>query len=286
MEMEFNGIPIRAVCSDIDGTLLDSRRELSLKTIEAIKAIRDTMPVILASSRMPAAMRHLQRELLIENHPLICYNGGYVVRYNQASPQVIHSTEIPIDVCNDIINITKETSLHVSLYREDQWYAPQMDEWTNREATITKVDPEILSNAEVLERWRIESNGSHKIMIMGDATEISFVEQSLRRTLSNQIHVYHSKSTYLELAPKSISKASALGLVLEKCFSLSMENVIAFGDNFNDVELIQSVGWGVAVDNAREEVKAVAKEITRAGKDDGVAYSLFQHFTRGQNKGA
>src|SRR5688572_13334396 len=115
--MNFNGRPIRALCTDIDGTLLDSRRELSPKTIEAIQRISSVMPVILASSRMPAAMRHLQRELSIETHPLICYNGGYVVRYNEGMAHVIHSEGIPVEICREVLKLTKDTSLHLSLYR-------------------------------------------------------------------------------------------------------------------------------------------------------------------------
>lgn len=53
-----------------------------------------------------------------------------------------------------------------------------------------------------------------------------------------------------------------------------MDDVIAFGDNYNDIDLIQSVGWGVAVANARPEVKSVAKEITLGNKEDGVAVTL------------
>ena len=53
-----------------------------------------------------------------------------------------------------------------------------------------------------------------------------------------------------------------------------MDSVVAFGDNYNDIDLLQSVGWGVAVENARMEVKAVANEITHHNKEDGVAASL------------
>ena len=67
---------IRAICTDIDGTLLDSHRELSSRTVAAINSIKRDVPIILASSRMPGAIRHLQKELGIEDHPMICFNGG------------------------------------------------------------------------------------------------------------------------------------------------------------------------------------------------------------------
>jgi hydroxymethylpyrimidine pyrophosphatase-like HAD family hydrolase len=89
--------------------------------------------------------------------------------------------------------------------------------------------------------------------------------------------VYHSKSTYLEIAPRVISKASALKLLLERLYKIEMDDVMAFGDNYNDIELLQSVGLGIAVANARQEVKAVAKEITVDSKLDGVAQAIMRH---------
>jgi Cof subfamily protein (haloacid dehalogenase superfamily) len=275
-----SGIHIKAMCTDIDGTLLDSRRELSVYTIEAIKRIKDYIPVILASSRMPSAMRHLQDELDILNHPLICYNGGYVLRYDSSNNvDVIHSSKIPLSICDEILQIAHRTSVHVSLYVDDAWYAPQVDQWTTREATITKVSPIIKSGQDVLELWSKMGEGAHKIMIMGDADEVQSLEQALRFEFGNDVHIYHSKSTYLEIAPKVISKASALKQLLQRHYQIEMSEVIAFGDNYNDVEMIRDVGFGIAVENARDEVKAVARDMTLDSKQDGVASAINKYFS-------
>ena len=77
----------KAICTDIDGTLLDTNRQLSIGTIDAFKGLGSSIPVILASSRMPAAMRHLQAELGVLNHPMVCYNGGYVIRYSEGKDE-------------------------------------------------------------------------------------------------------------------------------------------------------------------------------------------------------
>jgi Cof subfamily protein (haloacid dehalogenase superfamily) len=273
-----NGRSIRAMCTDIDGTLLDGRRELSYNTIEAIRKLSPSMPVVLASSRMPSAMRHLQNELGILEHPLICYNGGYVVHYtSDGQADVLYSAYIPLTICEKILMLAKGTLVHISLYQQDEWFAPNVDEWTNREATITKVSPIIKPGNEVLNLWQKSGHGAHKVMIMGAPAEIQILETTLRGTLSSEIHIYHSRSTYLELAPKVISKASALELLLKQLYGISLSDVIAFGDNYNDIELLQSVGLGIAVGNAREEVKAVAKEITLDSKQDGVAHALYKH---------
>jgi Cof subfamily protein (haloacid dehalogenase superfamily) len=268
---------LRAVCTDIDGTLLDSRRELSPRTIAAIGRIKATMPVILASSRMPAAMRHLQQELGITTHPLICYNGGYVLRQDGPQPQVLDSVVIPVSVCRGILALTAGTTLHVSLYEQDNWYAPGYDKWTEREARITKVTPQIDVAANVLPRWERIGTGAHKVMCMGPEEEISALQEALERGFSTEVHAYRSKSTYLEIAPRAISKASGMALVLKTCYGLNASNAMAFGDNYNDMDMLAAAGWGIAVANGREEVKVLAKEITQANIDDGVAQAIERH---------
>ena len=265
---------IKAICTDIDGTLLNKDRELSTKTIQTINRLPDGFPVILASSRMPAAMRHLQKTLQRVDNPLICYNGGFVIDYKSEEIITLDNVSIPLDLCNKIYDFTQNTSIHVSLYGGDAWYAPQMDYWTEREIRSTKVQPKIESFSAVMELWASASSGAHKVMCMGKAEEIEALYQELQEHLSENLHLYRSKDTYIEIAPRKISKASALKALLESRYDIQMNEVMAFGDNYNDIEMLQEVGLGVAVGNAREEVKAIADEITHASIDDGVAFMI------------
>ena len=88
------------------------------------------------------------------------------------------------------------------------------------------------------------------------------------------LHAYRSKATYLEIASKDISKLSALAHLLHQKFDFDLSQVVAFGDNYNDIELLNGVGLGVAVANAKEEVKAVANQITLSNLEDAVAVTL------------
>jgi Cof subfamily protein (haloacid dehalogenase superfamily) len=265
---------IKAVCTDIDGTLLDARRELSEKTISVFHSIADKLPVILASSRMPSAMTHLQKELNITGHPIIAYNGGYVIQYQKDQLLVFDSVFISAEICESILQLVAGTNINMSLYFEDSWYAPSADQWTEREERITKVKAEIKNPQDVISEWRRSGKGAHKVMLMGPEGQISIAAGKLQEKHGDDIHIYFSRSTYLELAPRSISKASALKLVLQKLFNIPMEEVMAFGDNFNDIDMLKSVGFGVAVANAREEAKAVARFITERSIDDGVAIAI------------
>ena len=80
----------KLLCTDIDGTLLNADRELAPETISEFKRIKEGCTIVLASSRMPDAMRHLQAEVNILHSPLIAYNGGLVL----AGDTVLSSTEV------------------------------------------------------------------------------------------------------------------------------------------------------------------------------------------------
>jgi len=270
----------KLVCSDIDGTLLNKDRVLSERTILAIKSIKKNMPILLVSSRMPKAMRHLQMDLDIMKDPLIAYNGGLIIDYENDEERVLLSEEISLDVTGMILQFVESSNIHISLYHNDEWYVPAMDYWAEREQNNTRVTPEVAVLKDVHESWVVEQKGPHKIMCMGDAVEIQLLYNYLRIHHSETVHAYRSKDTYIEIASKKISKLSALSHLLDHKYSqISMSNVIAFGDNYNDEEMISGVGMGVAVANARDVVKKAANKITLGNKEDGVAIAIEEIFS-------
>ena len=140
------------------------------------------------------------------------------------------------------------------------------------------MQPTWKSPLEVLEHWAYAHIGAHKVMCMGDPAKIDLLYQTLLQRLGAQLHLYRSKDTYLEIAPKPISKATGLKKILEHGYAIGLDEVVAFGDGYNDIDLLQQVGWGVAVANAFPEVKAVANEVTKHHKEDGVASTLARIF--------
>jgi len=259
--------PHHIVFSDIDGTLLNAERELSDATISEIKRIKDTIPVILISSRMPSAMTHLQEELDITNLPIICYNGGLIL----VDKKPIHSTFIAPDIIQELHNFNKGNLFHISLYHNDDWFVPQMDFWANRETQNTKVTPVVKPTQEVIDLWKEKNKGAHKIMCMGEEQHIDRAFNFLENNFGTSLHLYRSKPTYIEIAHKSISKLTAIELLISSHYKISLSEAVAFGDNYNDIAMIKAVGTGVAVANAKPETLKIADVVTLSGKEDGVA---------------
>lgn len=261
----------KIIFSDIDGTLLNAERDLSDYTVETIKKLNNSkIPFILISSRMPAAMRHLQKKMEIEHLPLISYNGGLIL----VDGKSVSSTEIPIEILSELTAFNENLDVHLSLFHNDEWYVPKDDFWTRREINNTKVNPEFESNRNVISKWKSEEKGAHKIMAMGEEENIDLIRDFLLENYGEELHLYRSKPSYLEIAPRAISKLTAVEHLLENHFRIPLSQSMAFGDNYNDIEMLKGVGMGIAVGNAKPEVLEIAHMVTTPGKEDGVAKSI------------
>ncbi|MFK8288136.1 Cof-type HAD-IIB family hydrolase [Capnocytophaga canimorsus] len=264
----------KIIFSDIDGTLLNSDRDLSEKTIEQVKRVGQKIPFLLVSARMPKQMTHLQKKLSIENSPKICYNGALVLSGNN---EVIRSVEIPNHFIRKLVEFNQSLSqkIHISLFHNDQWFVENYDQWAAREENNTQTQPQIRSNEQTLAQWESENIGAHKIMCMGEANLIDVVFNYMQEHFGKDLHLYRSKDTYIEISNMAVSKLTGIQQLMACEFpKLRLEDVMTFGDNYNDVEMTKAVGFGVAVANARPEVIAVANAITDHHKENGVANFL------------
>ncbi|MEL6810553.1 MAG: HAD family hydrolase [Bacteroidota bacterium] len=263
------------LCTDIDGTLLNKDRNLSALTISEMKRISDQIPIVLISSRMPKAMRHLQESLGILDLPLIAYNGGLILDQGR----VLQTTEIPNVILKDTIEACRHTNIHLSLYNNDDWFVPEMDYWAKREAHNTKVEPVVQTLDDTFRLWEEDHKGAHKIMAMGEETEIDGLFASLESDYRDQLHLYRSKPTYIEIAHRSISKETAISVLLKERYTdFEFGDIIAFGDNYNDIEMLKAVGMGIAVANAKAEVLEIANDVSLSNVDDGVAVAIQKYF--------
>lgn len=268
---------IKIIFSDIDGTLLNDERQVSEHTISKIQSLKDNIPFILVSARMPKQMHYIQESLGISGEPLIAYNGALVMH----GDDILHSVQMPLHLVETLLRYNEESAnnqLHISLYNGDEWFAPEYDFWAKREENNTQTSPVILPPKQVIEKWRNEKKGVHKIMIMGDVAYIEPMYQYLTAVFGSEIHIYRAKETYIEIADINVSKLVGIKALLNNRYPFSLSEVMAFGDNYNDIEMLQNVGHGVAVANAHDKVKEVAKALTVHHKEDGVANYLAYYF--------
>ena len=256
-------------CSDVDGTLLDHRRTLSSRTVAAIRSVREAGHVfVLCSSRMPASLEGLERLCGVEPTPLIAYNGGLVRR---ADGSVVTDVAIAPDDARAAYAVCERLALHASFFAGDDWYAWGPDEWTEREARITAVDPSTMSAHDYVASGRVDARPPHKVMAMGDPASVDVLEAELASRTG--LVAYRSKSTYLEIASSGCSKGEALRALAGE-LGVDLDDTVFFGDNHNDVSAFEVAGTAVAVANAVEPALATAAVVTGHHREDGVAAYL------------
>ena len=269
----------KIICSDVDGTLLNSKRELSEETIKSVELLnKRSVPFVLVSARMPKAMRPLQATLRI-NNPIVCYNGAYVESELKIDGSAVElfSNPIGIEPFLALLKFMTGNNIHFGTYYKNEWFVNQDDYWSKREQNNTKIDPEVVEMDFMKHHFESVNHGPHKIMIMGDFDKIEPLESEIRNKFGDDIDVYRSKDTYLELNAKAVSKSTSIE-ILSKHYNQPISKFMAFGDNYNDVSMLRKVGHGVAVRNARNEVKLVSQEITDSNLDNGVAKVITKYF--------
>jgi len=260
----------KTLCSDLDGTLLSTKNDVSDFSITEISRIKDKINVVLVSARMPKSMTYLQKRLGIENQPIICYNGALVLD----GIKEIDSIYISVENLYKIYELAEKHTIKLGLYFNDEWYVEETSERVEKEIRYTHATPVFRNTKDTLEDWKNRNVGAHKIMMMCTKESADAIYPILQEILGEQVNLYRSNDTLIEVAPKTVSKLSAIKLLLQKD---NVEDVIAFGDNYNDIAMLQHVGCGVAVGNAREEVKAIADAITLNNTEHGVAHYIKEH---------
>lgn len=255
----------KMICLDIDGTLLNSNHKISegVKSIIRVVANEKQIPVILVSARMPKGIVFLQKELEIEQ-PIICYSGALILDKNS---KVLERQAISVSNFKEIYKLVHNTNVHMSLYKDDEWYIEEMDEWAKQESEITNIIPTIKNFKELSKLWEQEGTGPNKILCMASPNEINKLKESVENI---DLNIYPSKPTYLEIMPTQASKTSAINF-LQRKLNIKKSEIIAVGDNYNDIDMIEYAGLGIAMGNAPDDVKNHADGVTLTNDEDGVA---------------
>lgn len=260
----------KMVCLDIDGTLLNSGHEITQTTKEVIQQIANVkkIPVILVSARMPRGILFLQQELNI-TEPIICYSGALI----WDDHNILSSIYMPASLVKNIYALAKDANIHLSLYRDDEWYVECMDEWAKQEAAITKNTPSLVNFNDLLDEWEREGTGPNKILCMATPESLQLFQSTIDNLYSDALNIYLSKTTYLEINSNKATKTAAIEFLLQK-YGLHKDEIIAIGDNYNDINMLEFAGMGIAMANAPDDVKQHAKYITASNDEEGVSKAL------------
>lgn len=268
-------LPYSIIALDLDGTLTNSEKIITPRTFDALmKAQREGVRLVLASGRPTFGIAALANQLQLADYGgyVLSYNGGRIIDWCEKTvifSQVVDQKLVPI-----LYDFAEKAQLPIVTYLPEAILASKNEgEYLAEEARINGM-PVVVAQNFVEEAMQI-SGGSTKFLIPGEPELLIQLESEMKAALSEQMEVFRSAPFFLELPPKGIDKAQSLQRLLTH-LGLERESLMAFGDGFNDLSMIQFAGLGVAMANAVEEVKSIADFVTTSNEEDGIAHALEQ----------
>ncbi|MBM3471033.1 MAG: HAD family phosphatase [Armatimonadetes bacterium] len=256
----------RLLVADIDGTLVNASREITPPVRSAVAAAQSRgIRVCLATGRIwPSARQFV--EGLGADPPAILYNGGMV--YDFARDEIWLRRPLAMDQARDVLRILRRhPSVQPHLYAGDRVYVPAMNALTEtyQEKDSLRADP-----VGDLADW-LEADPARvpmKILNIGERPALEAVARDLDALPYPVNHVF-SEAIYLEVLPPGVDKGTALQAVAAR-LGVGREEIIAVGDNLNDLAMIEYAGLGVAMANAPETLRARADFVARSNNDHGL----------------
>ncbi|WP_394526304.1 Cof-type HAD-IIB family hydrolase [Lacrimispora sp. JR3] len=258
----------RMIVLDLDGTLTNRNKEITPKTKEALFELkRQGGVIVLASGRPTYGIMPLARELELDK------TGGYILSFNGgrildcSSGQTVFAKELPVESNKTILRLSKEHGVNILTYEDDLIITPDAsDEYVKKEAAINKLEVKEVKDMEAYLKFPVV-----KFLMLEDGEILQKVEPKVKASLGSDYSVYRSEPFFLEILPKGIDKAASLERLLAR-LGMSREEMIACGDGYNDLSMIEYAGLGVAMENAVLPVKKAADYVTFSNNEDGIAH--------------
>ena len=277
------------VAIDLDGTLLNSYGEVTPATKEALlKAKEKGVEIVLSSGRPISSTESLARELGVDNY-LISGNGAAV--YDIQNQKLIWDRFLTKEQVLNIAKLCEDNSFFYNVYTEDEVIASSLNYnvlFYHKE-NLKKIE-EKRTHINVVQNIAeyIEQSGKDKFLKITVCDESQFIFNSIMKRLKliDGIDVleteYMSRKKiksgtedvsiqyfYTEVTNKNVNKWSAIEFLLNM-LNINKEEVLAIGDNMNDIEMIQNAGLGVVMGNSNPKMKEIADEIVSDNNSEGV----------------
>lgn len=255
---------------DIDGTLTNSQKEISKKTLEAILKIQDRgHKVVLATGRPTPGVLPIAKQLKLQDYEgfILSYNGAKII--NCKTNEIVFQKVLPKEIIPELYTAALKHQVGIISYEGDTVITDmEIDEFMEKEAGLNKMPIKRIPN--FVEYINFDVN---KCLMTGPGSKLEKVEAAMKKEFGQRINVYRSEPFFLELMPLNVDKAYSLSKLLEH-LGFSREQMISCGDGYNDLTMIQYAGMGVAMANAQEVVKKAADYITLSNDEDGVAHVI------------
>ncbi len=255
----------KLVVLDIDGTLVTSEKKVTQKTKDYIKKASELgVKFAIASGRTPYGVLPVAKEINLQEI------GGYVLAFNGGAclncetMETLYENYIDKSELKGLYEFGVKNNIPLMTYNKDVLYTPnEMTKYIDMESSLNHL------TVHKTENFLDEATFDFpKVIFTDDGDKLgAFVDEAIETF--PQFEVFRSEPFFLEICPKGIHKATGIKNIIE-ILGIKQEEVIAIGDGYNDITMIEFAGLGVAMDNAQQAVKDVANYITLSNDEDGI----------------
>lgn len=274
--IERGNIMYKLIAFDCDGTLLNDQKQIDKDTINAIKKVKNKgIKIVLATSKSFYRIKNYLNELdLLEKEQYtVSFNGGYVL--NNTEVEVLHKELLSLEAVNKIIAFGKQFDLYTFIYEKDRIMSNKPND------SYVKYNPDVPFIVVDFDKLDLTNVSIYKIIIHGPSKEeVSKAKSMLGNEYNNMCEVTSSNVNNIEFIPFGNSKTTGLRVIGQK-LNIKADEMIAFGDNENDLDMFNYVGYKVAMGNGIEELKQISSLVTLSNNENGIARALEEMINKG-----
>ncbi|MBE9206771.1 HAD family phosphatase [Nostoc sp. LEGE 06077] len=265
---------IKLLVLDIDGTIAGKSNSLSKSVKQAIAAVQAKgINVAIATGRMYRSALRFHQEIG-SNLPLAAYQGAWI---QDPTNQKIHR-HLPVarEMAHQLLDYFEQPQwrslLSIHFYINDELYVRELTRETKIYAQRSGITPIAVGD---LRKILIEHEPTKILALCDDTEAIDRLLGNLRRQYTPaELYLTTSVATFFEATNPTVNKGAAVRYFAEELLGLQRNNVMAIGDNYNDVEMLEYAGIGVAMGNAPKDVQAIAQWVTPNVEKDGAAIAI------------
>ena len=261
----------KAIFIDIDGTLRDDNRYISNRTKLAIKNItsKGTL-VVVCSGRPRKYTEDISKECFASKY-IITSNGANI--YNYETKKDIYVNKMNIDACIELYKIAQDTNVRFIMNVGDNRVVNRLKGFDSSEEELKVNILDFLNNNEVVQCTIADTDFEKIANLKSKIEKIKNVKIKNQHKSLTSKNVSREGTIYYDVANIDVSKGNAIEIFCKK-LNIDLKDTIAIGDGYNDISMFNIVGHGVAMGNAKEEIKKSADEVILSNNEDGVAVYL------------
>ena len=255
---------IKLFAVDLDGTLLNSARQVSQENLDALKKVaRAGIEVVPITGRPPLGIIH-KLEGFDNYHIIAGHNGAFI--YDVRKKAVLDSKVIELEYTRPVIELARSMGIYFSCHVGLDWYVEKQGDEFTAEQTTNQIVPILCDDI-----LACAPKTAHKICLIDMRNFDRLLEFQMEALkLRPNMNVMVSSNMSLEITNKDATKGAALRFIA-KHLGFNREQIMAVGDSANDVTMLEYAGVSVAMANAEEQIIRIADLVVANNDENGVA---------------